>query len=194
MPIGDIFYNVVNTGGNYTEVGFPSDPTSTMLPAIFANASKGQYSYNVEFYANTSVEVEGSPGEIETFAQAPIYDLEITSDPLQVTTTKLSGNSISVSKISFFNLFASEEYTFANIDTETGTVTETVMSALAASVYTPDTNEFVLKLDPPTNEEVTLTYSLNLTRSNGETPLAYTYTQDNVWSGQEALVLLNTFI
>jgi len=193
MAIGDIYYRITNIGGNYTEVGYIADPTTTLLPSIFSNESLKEYSYNIEFYANTSTEVENIAGVIDTYANTALLDVNVVSDPIYTTATKVSNNTINVTSSTAFEPFPGELYKFLTIFPETGETTENEMTILSARNYLLSNNEFVLEWTPPDPDTNSVEYVFNLKKDAGTPASNYTYTQDLVWSSQEGLILFNTF-
>ena len=181
MAIGDIFYKITNTGANYTEVGIDVDPTSTSLPPIYGNGDLGNFSFDIEFYANTGVTTND-----------PVYDIDsISASNFLVTTSKQSNNSFSVFHSGFFEFFPNEVYEYIKFNTD-GTTEITSDSILVAPFKVLEDNEYVLSWDVPT-DPFALTLSTTITANTSTSPVAKNYLLDIEWSGEEALPLFYSF-
>jgi hypothetical protein len=185
MALGDIFFEITNTGGNYTEVGLEVDPTSTVLPPVYGNESYKTFSYQIEFFANTGVTTND-----------PIYDLTVDAVPLNpgLNATKVSNNTVQVTSTGAVEYFAGESFDFITfVPTANGVpgyTTTQSKSILTARFYTPQPNETVLSWNAPTTPYET-EYTFTITRDSNTSPVSLDYTQDIEWSGLEALTLFN---
>lgn len=186
MALGDIFFEITNTGGNYTEVGLEVDPTSTVLPPVYGNESYKTFSYHLNFYANTGVTTND-----------PVYDISIDAQPLNpaLSATKISNNAIQITSTGTFEYFAGENFKlirfFPTANGVPGYTTTQTKTILSARTYTPENNETVLEWNPP-NTPYETGYTFTITRDSNTAPVTLDYTQDIEWSGLEALTLFNT--
>ena len=195
MAVGDIHYRITNTGGNYAEVGFPWDPDSLVLPAIYGNGTLATYNFDVEFFANTS-DIDTESGANTVYANTACYDLSIDSDPLTITTIKQSGNAIRITHLPFFELFPSEDYEFIDIDFDAGSFETIEKSILTARVFEPNANTAILAWNAPNETDIVkeFDFSISIIKASGDTPISYTYNQDVHWSSQEGLVLFSELL